>query len=142
MIKKLLIIDDDPLTQRMLAMTVNRHQFAEQVSTLPNGKEGIDYFDALAGQPGPDTPDLVFLDINMPVMNGWNFLDEYTKRYEKQFPFIKICILTSSNDPADSERAFSYSSVLMFIRKPVSIEEITKLKSHQTLSHFFENNNQ
>lgn len=141
MIKKLLIIDDDPLAKRMLSMTIDKHQFAEKVSTLPNGKEGIDYFNDLSDQQERDTPDLIFLDIHMPVMNGWGFLEEYTERHEQRFPSVKICILTSSDDPADSERALSYSSVLMFIRKPVSTEEINKLKNHETLSHFFQNSN-
>jgi len=137
MIKNLLIIDDDLLTQKMLTMTINKYIFAQNIRTMSNGKEGVDYFKELANRKCLDVPDLVFLDINMPVMNGWEFLEEFTERYECLFPSVKICVLTSSVDSADSEKALSYPSVLMFISKPIRVEEINKLKSHEELKYFF-----
>ncbi|WP_247233399.1 response regulator [Telluribacter sp. SYSU D00476] len=137
MIKSLLIIDDEHTTAKLLKLTVIRHGFAENIITLNNGQEGVDYFEQLASGEEDVVPDLVFLDINMPIMNGWDFLDEFSARFEELFPETKICMLTSSVDPQDKLQAYYYSSVITFISKPLFLEEIRQLRHHTCLKHFF-----
>ncbi len=116
---------------------VKRHNFAENVIVLRNGREGLDYFEKLRTGEVPHVPELIFLDVEMPVMNGWHFLEEYTTRYEHLFPNTKICICSFSFLPFDTERVRRYSSVLSYIRKPLVIEEINKLKEHELLIQNF-----
>lgn len=137
MIKNLLLIDDDHTTLRLLTLMITRQGFAESVFTLNNGQEGVDYFDQLVNSEEGTVPDLIFLDINMPIMNGWDFLDEYSARFEHVFPDTKICMLTSSVDPMDKLQAFYYSSVITFISKPLFKAEMEALRNHPSLNHFF-----
>lgn len=137
MINHLLLIDDDPTTLKLLTLMVRRHNFADNVIVLPNGKEGLDYFEKLHLGEISSVPELIFLDVEMPVMNGWDFLEEYTLRYEHLFPHTRICICSFSFLPFDTERIRRYPSVLSYIRKPLVIEEITKLKEHESLKQHF-----
>lgn len=139
MIKQLLIIEDEHITANLLRLTVAKHQFAETVFTLSNGHQAVEYFEQLvSGEETGLVPDLIFLDINMPIMNGWDFLDEFSVRFEPEFPETKICMLTSSVDPRDKQQAFYYSSVIAFISKPLRSEEIVMLRNHKSLKHFFQ----
>ena len=72
-------------------------------------------------------PDIIFLDISMPIMDGWEFLEEY-EQIEAQFEKkIKLYMFSSSISPHDMERAKQFSAVLDFIIKPLSKEKITEL---------------
>jgi CheY-like chemotaxis protein len=75
-------------------------------------------------------PDLIFLDINMPIMNGWEFLEEYESReYHKAFPTI-IVMISSSVYREDKEKAKSFAKVADFIEKPISEKQILQIKAH------------
>ncbi|WP_247236553.1 response regulator [Telluribacter sp. SYSU D00476] len=137
MINNLVLIDDDPITLRIIELTIKRNQFADNVIKLKNGEEGIHFFEKLSTIETNIVPELVFLDLNMPVMNGWDFLDEYAARYQVLFPNTQICILSSSVDPQDQLRAQKYSSVIRFISKPIFISELTELKHHVSLYDYF-----
>lgn len=137
MINNLVLIDDDPITLRIIELTIKRNQFADNVIKLKNGEEGIRFFEKLSTLENHMVPELVFLDLNMPVMNGWDFLDEYAAKYHVLFPSLQICILSSSVDPQDQLRAQKYSSVIRFISKPIFISELTELKHHASLYDYF-----
>ncbi|HEV7348389.1 response regulator [Telluribacter sp.] len=139
MIKNILLIEDDDITIKILKLTISRHRFAENIISLRNGQEGVEYFQKLAAGEAGIVPDLIFLDINMPVMNGWDFLDEYSGSFAHLFPDVSICMLTSSTDPEDKLHAFHYSSVITFVSKPIFISELNMLKKHKNLKHFFDN---
>lgn len=137
MIKNLLLIDDDETTLELIKLTVIRNRFAENVITLKNGKEGVDYFQQIStGQAGV-VPDLIFLDIFMPVMDGWDFLNEFTQKYQPLFPDTPICILTYSLEPEDQEKANEYSSIIYAWNKPLFIEDLEDIKNHERLRHHF-----
>ncbi|HEV7349748.1 response regulator [Telluribacter sp.] len=139
MIKNLLLIDDDEITLKILKLLIVRQHFAENIITRKNGKEGLDYFDELSTQPGADeVPDLILLDINMPVMNGWDFLDDYSQRFETKFPNTKVCMLSSTVDPADFQKASNYACVISFVSKPLLMSEVEMLRKLEPLRHFFE----
>ncbi|GAB3163409.1 response regulator [Telluribacter humicola] len=130
------MIDDDDISLKIVTLTVKRYHFAECISILKNGKEGIGYLDeVLLKEKVP--PTLIFLDINMPVMDGWEFLEEYTQRFEKYFPQTSICMLTSSLDPQDQERASHYPSVIAFLSKPFVLDNMAMLRSHPKLRYYF-----
>ncbi len=119
--KKILLIEDDPITilvcDRILKMT----GFGETIVSKINGQEAIDYLHTLIELNEP-LPDVIFLDINMPVMNGWDFLDEFEKLKGSFTKLPKIYILSSTVDPEDYKRATSYSTVANLISKPLSKE--------------------
>lgn len=118
------IIDDDPIyvfgTKRLMQMA----NFCESFLIFTNGKEALDKLKAIIVN-GEVLPDIILLDINMPVMDGWDFLDEFTKIPSRKK--INIYIVTSSIDPADVNKAKQYEYVSNYLVKPITFDKIKDL---------------
>jgi len=120
------IIDDDPaftfLTKEIMEMT----DFCTDLLVYKNGQEAISGLTKII-KSGEILPDVILLDLNMPVMNGWEFLDEFSDTLNEKG--VTIFIVTSSVNPTDYEKANNYQSVTDYVEKPVTEEsllEITK----------------
>lgn len=141
MITKVFCIDDDPITLVLSEMVIIKSQFAKEVITAKNGKEGLDWFSAYFSRNNAELiqylPQLIFLDINMPVMNGWDFLEGYLMKYAERLPEIKVVIVSSTVNPEDFLRANRYSIVIDFINKPLTIDGLSELMEHQQLAAYF-----
>lgn len=116
--KNIFLIDDDAtfvfLTKRIIASTA----IATQIKEFGNGQEAIDFLMDNAS----DTeimPDLIFLDLSMPIMDGWEFLEKYVSVEPQIQKKIKLYIVSSSISPHDIERAKYFSAVTDFIIKPL-----------------------
>jgi len=92
-----------------------------------NGKFAIDQLVEIQKKDMDKLPDYIFLDINMPIMNGWEFLDEYKRLNIDPLGKIKIFIISSSVFSNDINKAKSYPVVKSFISKPLSVEKIKEL---------------
>lgn len=121
---EVLLVEDDPITIMVCDRIIKMTSFSEKVTSCENGKIALDF---LTGNPDKDVPPIIFLDINMPVMNGWDFLDEFDKMKGsfKQLP--RIYLLSSTVDPEDYKKAGSYALVSDFISKPLSREALDKI---------------
>jgi len=82
-------------------------------------------------------PDLILLDLNMPVMDGWEFLEIYQQKYALLFPTTKILILSSTVNPKDKQRADQYLFIIGFENKPLSYNTVNGLKELPFLKPFF-----
>lgn len=118
------IIDDDPIfvfgTKRIMQLA----NFCESFMVFRNGKEAYDKLKAIILN-NEKLPDLILLDLNMPIWDGWQFLDEFIKIPNDRT--ITIYIITSSVDPADVEKAKSYDLVSNYIVKPITMVELKNL---------------
>ncbi len=80
MLDSILFIDDDPITLMLCKMVIKKTSFSNEIATSKNGEEALQYFNLLKqldhNNEFKKQPQLIFLDLNMPVMNGWEFLDE------------------------------------------------------------------
>ena len=133
MLDKILCVDDDPITLMLCRKVVERVEFAKEIITVNNGEEAILYFDSLFEERKTniaiDYPKLVLLDLNMPVMDGWEFLESYiTKNYQNVFESTRFIVLSSSIDPYDINKSKTYP-VIGFLSKPVTKEMLEDLKS-------------
>lgn len=132
MLDKIFCVDDDAITLMLCKKVIERVGFAKEIITAQNGEEAFAYFQDLAKQPelNPEYPKLVLLDLNMPIMNGWEFLDAYEESgYQNIFKEAKFIVLSSTIDPQDVDKAKKYSSVLDFLSKPITKEMLEELKS-------------
>jgi CheY-like chemotaxis protein len=133
MLDLILCVDDDPITLMLCKMVINRSEFAKTIITAQNGEEALNYFDDLKlnnlGAAISDYPKLIFLDLNMPVMGGWEFLDHFSKEeYRNAFNDCKVIVLSSTIDPDDIKKAKTYPMVLDFLSKPISKEMLEDLR--------------
>lgn len=123
-----LLIDDDLGTNFINQMLIKKANITDRIETVLNGKEALDFITnkgkyEKAGNIFPQ-PVLTLLDINMPVMDGWEFLDAYQKLGEHQRGKIVIIMLTTSLNPDDVTRAEEISDVSGFKNKPLTMETI------------------
>ncbi|OAQ39089.1 histidine kinase [Pedobacter psychrophilus] len=121
----ILIIDDDEINNFIAGKLIKKVQENTVVNTCLNGLDGINYVKSKIDS--DDFPDIIFLDINMPVMNGWEFLDLYSDLTSKIKKEVTINMLSSSVYNEDIEKAKIYPSVNKFISKPLTIEKIQNL---------------
>ncbi|MBI1265851.1 MAG: response regulator [Cryomorphaceae bacterium] len=124
MIKKsICIIDDDPTNVLITKALLNLIDSQGFMLTYSDGKEAYDGLMNLCKN-DEALPEVYFLDINMPIWDGWDFLDEVAK-LNSQKP-VSIFVLSSSNNPEDAARALTYNNVKGYLVKPVTLEVLKK----------------
>lgn len=116
-----LLIDDDRATNFFNLMMVGRHDAYQEVTAMQSGVEALEYLQSVEENNKP-IPSLIFLDINMPGMNGWDFLREYEKLPLSITKKIKIIILSTTSNPAEIEKSIKEFDVDDFISKPLSLK--------------------
>ncbi len=122
----ILLIDDDEPTNFWNERLIEKSNCAETVVICEDGKEGLDYINSCIENQEP-LPDLIFLDLNMPGMNGWEFLEEYKTLDESLKDNPLLIMLTTSLNPDDQERMEQMNEVSGFINKPFSIEAMKEV---------------
>ena len=110
------IIEDDLITSKITELHLHQHGGFGKVKKFKNGQPALDALLDAAAQPA-QLPDLILLDLNMPVMDGWEFLDAFTAHSWRK-P-VAVCVLTSSIQPEDIEKARTYKEVKGYFSKPV-----------------------
>jgi CheY-like chemotaxis protein len=119
--RKIVLIDDDKLNNLINARIITK--FTDYaVESFTSGKEGLKYLQACDAN---TFPDIIFLDINMPVMDGWEFLEEFQKMNEDLTQACSVFMLTSSIDINDIEKSKLYKSVRDFMSKPLTLDSLT-----------------
>lgn len=130
MIDLILCVDDDPVTLMLCKKVISKTEFANEIITAQNGEEALLYFDTLKDKGTNNRPPkLIFLDLNMPVMGGWEFLDHFGKTEYSEFSTTKVFILSSTIDPEDLEKAKTHTMVIDFLSKPITQSMLDYVKT-------------
>ncbi|RVT79770.1 response regulator [Flavobacterium sufflavum] len=116
---KILLVDDDTTYLFITKKILEQQQNVEQINTFMNGLEALTYLKEHSKEEN-NLPNILFLDLFMPIMDGWEFLDEFKEVKSNHLNKITIYICTSSISPHDVERAKNISSVSGYIIKPIS----------------------
>jgi len=133
MLERILCVDDDPITLMLCKKVIQKSNFSKEIDTAANGEDALNYFDNLVSHNNTSNnnyPQLIFLDLNMPVMNGWEFLDIFSKKeYSTHFSDTKVVVLSSTIDPHDIDKSKEYPMVIEFLSKPITTEILGILKN-------------
>ncbi len=115
---KIVLVDDDPIIQYVHLRILKKYS-SQSIMQFDNGSDALEYF---KGSGNEGSPYLVLLDINMPIMDGWDFLDEvYEQGLESK---MVVIILTSSVDILDMEKAKKYDNIICFEQKPLTVDKV------------------
>lgn len=128
---KVLIIDDDPIVLFIQEKMLKKCEISTLPFTFRDARKAIHFLKLQE----PEHHFLILLDINMPLMNGWDFLEEIEKL--DVYSNLNVLMVTSSIDSYDKQKAKIYKSVIGFIEKPISTESCLKIKQHPNLKMFF-----
>ncbi len=122
----ILLIDDDEVTNFLNRKIIEQSHITERIEVKLNGQEALDFLnDKVMGDHA--LPCLILLDINMPVMDGWEFMQAYTKEAIDQKKKMSIVMLSTSSNPDDIKRAKSLPSVRAFKSKPLTSEMLEEI---------------
>ncbi|HEY1025109.1 MAG TPA: response regulator [Sphingobacteriaceae bacterium] len=113
---RVLVVDDDDIVIFLHELMVRESGLSDEPVSFMNGQAALDY---ILQHRATDEKYLIFLDLNMPVMNGWELLEELK---ELSGPEIRVVIVTSSIDADDHKRSENYSFVIGYLEKPLSAE--------------------
>ena len=120
---KILFIDDDKATNFLNKYIAKSSERIDSIFLSHSGFEAIDFLKTCLTDTSKK-PNLIFLDINMPAMNGWEFLEKFYALDEKLVKDINVIILSSSDDPGDLNRFEKNEMLLDFLRKPLNLETL------------------
>ena len=125
----ILLVDDDEINNFISIKLIRKALFNAEITACLNGKFAIDQLVEMQRKGADKLPDYILLDINMPIMNGWEFLDEYKRLNIDPLGKTKIYIISSSVFSNDINKARSYPLVKSFISKPLSVDKIKEMFS-------------
>ena len=120
------LIDDDEATNYFNLIMIESSKIAGDIFVYNNGMAALEALRDLQAH-GKNLPELIFLDINMPVMTGWNFLDEFKAAGSKYTSKSKIVMLSASDNPQDVARSEQYPFVKSYLSKPLTVDKIQGL---------------
>lgn len=132
-IKLACIIDDDEMYVNLVKKIIDVKKLSENLLVFKNGQEALDYFKAIIENVSENAfPEIILLDLNMPVMDGWKFLKQFTDIKPPAHLKTTLYIVSSSIDEYEIEKAKSYSMVTDYLIKPVDLDEFELIFNRKT----------
>lgn len=129
--RKVLVIDDNATDRYIAKRMFEKYSFAEEIVLQESGPDALEYIISLENTPDL-LPQFIFLDINMPEMNGYEFLEEYAKLPETVKTNCVIMMITTSIHPDDLKWAESNPFIIRFLNKPIDKEKMRIIKEEFT----------
>jgi two-component system, NarL family, nitrate/nitrite response regulator NarL len=123
-VELVVLIDDSEIDLFVQRRFIEISSFARSILVFKSARKALD----LLASPGQAKPDVIFLDLNMPEMDGFTFLDQMIKLPTNASGPAKVVILTSSSSIADKTRAATYGNVISFLSKPLSEKRLMELR--------------
>jgi len=130
-----LLIDDSEADNYIHKRIIEKADIANSVTITHGAREALDYLVSKPDGKYPQ-PDLIFLDINMPDMSGWDFLDEYETLDSEQKADVVVCMLTTSYADSDREKANKYDMIHAYSNKPLTAMKLNKIISEKFPNFF------
>ncbi len=125
MVDSTVLIDDSDIDLFIQKRFLEVYQFSKKLTSYRSAEEALEKLSSAREQPAPD---VIFLDLNMPNVDGFGFLEGFKALPNEVRDKSKIIVLTSSNSQKDRAQAFTYQNVVHFVTKPLKQSDIEDLK--------------
>jgi CheY-like chemotaxis protein len=122
---RVLVIDDDEINNFTVDAILSRTDFVDEYEIKDSGWNALEYLQEAEDKQA--YPDLIFVDINMPEMDGYEFLERYEHRFWNKHVGTRVYMLSSSISEADKEKALSYRCIYEYITKPLNRNKLSKI---------------
>lgn len=127
-LRSILLIDDNDTSNFLNERLLKRMVLTDHIQVMSNGKNAFDYLENMAkgnGENAQVKPELILLDINMPVLDGFEFLELYQKLDQSFRQDILIALLSTSSHPQDTSKAAEFNA--FYLTKPLTVEKVEDL---------------
>ncbi|MGC4231405.1 MAG: response regulator [Niabella sp.] len=125
--KNILVVDDDPVFKLIARKLFERSGDMFNVAFAENGLDALQQLQKRIESNDAPMPDIILLDIEMPIMNGWAFMDEFIKLPEEKTKGINVYTVSSSIAQEDKNKTASYSQIKAYITKPLTLDIIKQI---------------
>lgn len=125
-VNTLYLVDDDDIFQFLTRRIIEETKLVKEIKVFSNGLRALEFLKSIQDIPEA-LPEIILLDLSMPIMDGWDFLEEYIMLRPFLGKKISIYIVSSSIAPSDIRRAQSISEVTDYIIKPVTVEKFEEI---------------
>ncbi|MFN8437249.1 MAG: response regulator [Cytophagales bacterium] len=126
-----MIVDDNEIDNLINQKMIEAAAFAKKILTHTGAKSALEYLKSIEVMSEDNVekflPEVIFLDIDMPIMDGFQFLEEYASLSQKTKDYVKIIMLTSSINPQDLAKSRKNNYVVQFFNKPLSLDTLSKI---------------
>lgn len=133
--RAILLVDDDPICNFICKKLIEQLGYQNHIEIAKDGRSALNYLELAITEKSKPLPCLILLDINMPVMNGWKFLEALEKLPKNLFHDIQIVMLTSSVSPLDVKKAENNALLAGFNTKPVNVKSMASILEKHLLKH-------
>jgi CheY-like chemotaxis protein len=124
--EKICIIDDDEIYIFLMKKSLSAMGISNEVISFLNGADALEELTQIKNENG-ELPGIILLDINMPIMDGWEFLTEFRKVNANNYKKIPIYIVSSSIANEDFEKSKTFPEILDYLSKPVELETLESI---------------
>ncbi len=126
-LNNILLIDDSEADNFIHERILNKAEVSHTITIKKSGQEALDFLTTKGEDGNKPAPELIFLDINMPGMTGWEFLEHYENLQLEEKTGIIVCLLTTSAAEADKEKAQDKPQIKTYLHKPLTVELVTSI---------------
>ncbi|TAF72149.1 MAG: response regulator [Bacteroidetes bacterium] len=128
-IKNIMIIDDDPINNIIARHTIRHFDSTIVIDDYSDPEKALNYLETQSKSRNQRLPDIIFLDLNMPFIDGWTFLESYKNLLPFFNKHVDLFLLTSSTNHKDMQRAKSFPIVSNYISKPLNLNILEKIRT-------------